>query len=374
MIGRWRPEVKDAGLAGLAAVLAVVDAVAGGNTGVLRLGGTAHIVIGVAGAGILVFRRRRPYAVSVISSLVNFMIYAPAQGLLGLFSAGRYGDSLARLVMVAIFGFGTAVPGAWPVDMIARGISYTALFVTAAVAIGRQSRRYVLGVEQSQRMLREEYGRTVERARLEERARIAGELHDSVAHRVTLMTVQAGALEAAGERSAELVSVIAGQIRAAGRAAMEELRQVLGVLRLEADVVGTAPKPDLDEVVFAVGEARRIGIEVALQISGTARPLPPAVAQTAVRIVREALENVAAHAGRVPAEVRVDFAADRLLLEVENGPAPQRTAREAPGGSLLNLGQRLNLLGGEFTAGPTHRGGFLVQAVLPLAGEEEGPQ
>jgi signal transduction histidine kinase len=226
--------------------------------------------------------------------------------------------------------------------------------------------------EARRRLVEQEQVSEAERARrllLEERARIARELHDVVAHHMSVIAIQA---EAAPHRvpdpPQELTASFAG-IRASALQALAELRRVLGVLRDQRDADETAPQPTLDRIGDLVAGVRGAGLAVETAVEGTSRPLPSGVELSAYRIVQEALSNAMRHAPGAEVRVEIVYAPAELRLRVVNGP--RRTAAPAavgrgPGHGLLGMRERAAMLGGALTAGPTAGGGYAVAAVLPL--------
>ena len=209
-----------------------------------------------------------------------------------------------------------------------------------------------------------------EQARAQERARIAREMHDVVAHRVSLMVLQAGALEVSTGDHA--TAETAALIRGTGRAALADLREVLGVLRSpEAQL---EPQPTLADLTDLVEQSRSLGIPVERRDEGDPRPFPPTVARAAYRVVQEALTNVRKHAGPVPTDVVVRYLPDALQVEVHNA-RPARTIDPIPGSGLglAGLRERVSLLGGRIEAQPVAEGGFTVRAHLPATPVEPSP-
>ncbi|HEY6740571.1 MAG TPA: histidine kinase [Actinopolymorphaceae bacterium] len=205
-----------------------------------------------------------------------------------------------------------------------------------------------------------------EQVRRTERERIAREMHDVLAHRVSLMVLHAGALEV--NTTDERVATAAGLVRRTGREALTELRQVLGMLRSP----GTAPDQDrrplpllrdLDELL---DQSRALGISVTRHDLGEPRSLSPATERTAYRVVQEALTNVHKHAGDSPTDVSLRFHDTALEVVVEND-APKTPPPPMPHGGfgLAGLRERVELLGGDFRAGPRPSGGFVVQVRIP---------
>jgi signal transduction histidine kinase len=200
---------------------------------------------------------------------------------------------------------------------------------------------------------------------LTERTRVAREMHDVVGHRVSLMVLQAGAIEMAAA-DPHRVEQLAGQVQTAGRQALDELRQLVGVLRA-GDGDGTAPlgpQPGLADLRGLVAESRAAGMTVDLVAPADA-PVDPAVGRATYRIVQEALTNAGRHAHGAAVSVSVQCREDELVVRVVNGPGGHLTHADGGGYGLVGLGERARMLGGRLTAGPRLDGGFAVEAVLP---------
>lgn len=245
-----------------------------------------------------------------------------------------------------------------------------ALVVGAAVVIGAPLRALRVArtqlVEQSELTAEERARRTL----LEERNRIARELHDVVAHHMSVISIQAQVAPHLVENpSDELKENLAG-IRENAVEALAELRRVLGVLRSEdalADGVRHAPQPTLDMLDELVGKVRGAGITVTAETAGTRRPLPPGVELSAFRIVQEALSNVMRHAPGARARVEVGYHTRAVTVRVTNTAPVVPPARSGGvGHGLLGMNERAVMLGGELTHGPTPGGGYEVVATLPL--------
>jgi signal transduction histidine kinase len=201
---------------------------------------------------------------------------------------------------------------------------------------------------------------------LTERTRIAREMHDAVGHRVSLMVLQAGAIEmAAGDR--DRVAQLADQVQTAGRQALDELRQMVGVLRAGEvdDEAPLGPQPGLTDLPRLVEQSREAGMHV--ELSGCAdAPVDDVVGRAAYRIVQEALTNAGKHAPGAPVTVAVDRSDKALEIRVVNGPSSGPLRQPPSGGfGLVGLGERVRTLGGTLTAEPRLDGGFAVEAVLP---------
>jgi signal transduction histidine kinase len=199
---------------------------------------------------------------------------------------------------------------------------------------------------------------------VEERARIARELHDVIAHHVSVMVVQAGAERRALDQSNESTRDVLETIEHTGRGALTEMRRLLGMLRDE-NPDPLAPQPGLGDVPVLVGQLREAGLPVELQVDGERRELPVGIDLSAYRIVQEALTNALKHAGDAHATVRVRYGADALELEIsDDGEGASDTAGSG-GHGLVGMRERVALCGGRFHASRNAAGGFTVQAVLP---------
>ncbi|MFJ4842679.1 sensor histidine kinase [Streptomyces sp. NPDC088746] len=240
----------------------------------------------------------------------------------------------------------------------------TAVVTGAALRALRVARTEL--VEQSELTEEERSRRTL----LEERNRIARELHDVVAHHMSVISIQAQVAPHLVENpSQELRENLAG-IRENAVEALAELRRVLGVLRSEdavADGLRHAPQPSLESLGELVGTVRSTGTGVAVETTGAPRPLPPGVELSAFRIVQEALSNVMRHAPGASARVEVGYHSAAVTVRVTNTAPVTPAAR--PGGvghGLLGMRERAAMLGGELAHGRTPGGGYEVLATLPL--------
>lgn len=200
---------------------------------------------------------------------------------------------------------------------------------------------------------------------LEERTRIARELHDVVAHAMSVIVVQAGATELVADEPAEVRRAL-GSIRSTGSDALAEMRRLVTMLRDPDEAAPREPQPGLDAVESLVADARQSGLPVTLNVNGTPRDLPAGIDLAAYRVVQEALTNVRRHAsGLSSVEVTVDFAPDGLRLDVrDDGVGSPSTAGSGHG--LIGMRERVNLYRGSLRAEPMPDGGFVVEAVLPL--------
>jgi signal transduction histidine kinase len=210
------------------------------------------------------------------------------------------------------------------------------------------------------------------RAVLDERVRIARELHDVVAHHVSVMGVQAGAARRVMERQPEKAQEALSMIESSSRQAVAELHRLLGFLRRDSQTDGLAPQPGLRQLDSLINEVREAGLEVRVEVEGEARPLPSGVDTSAYRIVQEALTNTLKHAGPTRASVTIRYQSQAVELEIVDGGRglPPQDGQEANGRGIIGMRERAYLHGGEFESGNVPEGGFLVRVRLPLNGWE----
>jgi signal transduction histidine kinase len=234
---------------------------------------------------------------------------------------------------------------------------------------GRHVRMYRRRAEQVRRLttrLAQERDARQRLAVLDERARVARELHDALAHAVNVMVLQAGAAEAvlipSPERAREAIRAIESQ----GRQACTDLCHLLGILDCD-DVSPRAPQPSLNRLETLLDQARQAGLSVTLLVSGRPARLPAGLDISAYRIVQEGLTNTLKHAGPVPTNVILDYQPDALDIEIRNPATSQPCQLDEHGGhGLLGMRERTTLYGGTLEAGPCPDGGFRVRAHLPL--------
>ncbi|MGY1653173.1 sensor histidine kinase [Geodermatophilus sp. SYSU D01119] len=325
-------------------------------------------------ATLFLFRRSAPVVPFVVSAVLGALVPALVIGmLLTAYAIGRYEGRWAVRAVAGALGT-VALTQPWTVGtpdeaVGALGAVAIALVLPAALGIWQRTRAQLLAALRERAARAEaERERLASAAVLAERTRIAREMHDAVGHRVSLMVLQAGAIEVAAADPGR-VEQLAGQVQTAGRQALEELRQMVGVLRAgevdEAAPLG--PQPGLPDLPRLVASAREAGMAVCWTgpAEGTA-PVDPVVGRAAYRIVQEALTNAGRHAPDAPVEVTVERRPDELHVRVVNGP-PARAAEPVPGGGfgLVGLAERVRTLGGRLSAEPRLDGGFGVEAVLP---------
>jgi signal transduction histidine kinase len=221
----------------------------------------------------------------------------------------------------------------------------------------------------------EEHEHEAERAVAEERRRVARELHDIVAHSISVMVIQAGGARRILAQDPARATEAAGLIEQTGREALGEMRRLLGMLRSGESGPQLGPQPGLAELAALVERARGAGLPVSLAIQGDRRDIPQGVDLAAYRVVQEALTNCLRHAGAAATEVLVRYADRELELEIaDRGPGPAVTRRgdgdSGAGHGLVGMNERVLLYGGELQTGRRAGGGFRVHARIPVGGDE----
>ena len=203
----------------------------------------------------------------------------------------------------------------------------------------------------------------------EERTRIARELHDIVAHAVSVMVLQVGAVRHKLPEELDHESDALRGVERAGRTALTEMRRLLAAMRDDDEALELGPQPGLGSVGTLVADVERAGLPVTLHVEGEAAPLPRAIDLSAYRIVQEGLTNALKHARARHAEVTLRYAPDELQIEVRDDGVGGGGASNGPGYGLVGIGERVKIYGGTITAGAPPGGGFLVDARLPLRGD-----
>jgi signal transduction histidine kinase len=339
----------------------------------------AVLLVGITAS--VAIRRRWPLAVGAAVLLAN--------GVLGL--AVGYGTSIAHaaawmcaLYAIAVWtdtrgflvGLGvllaanllsSAGPGANLNDtLIFTWVPALAMVLVRGAVRGRELRADALAARAE--LLEREHALRAHEAVAEERARIARELHDLVAHNVSVMVVQAGAeRHALGPEQASTREVLSS-IEQAGRQALVEARRLLGMLRRKDDGSELEPQPSVEHIDVLVEQIERAGLPVTLAVEGERAPLPAGVDLCAYRIVQEGLTNALKHAGPAHAEVVLRYAPRALDVEVrDDGRGPARVNGDGAGHGLIGMRERVALYGGALETGPRDGGGFAIHAHLPLA-------
>lgn len=332
----------------------------------------AALLLLALASGALYWRRSKPLTVlwttivaSILASAIGSAELAGGVAMLvALYTVGRYVDDerwsyLGLAGGFAILGFDYVLG-----EMTAAAVGFGLVVLSVVWYVGRRIRMRAERAVQLQR----EHEAEAQRVVSEERTRIARELHDVVAHRVSLMTVQAGAAKtvAADDPKAALQAMEA--VEHAGREALDELRHLLGVLRPQADGGSLGPQPSLADLPRLVDQLGDAGLDVSLTKTNVPTDLPARVDLSAYRIVQEALTNVLKHAGpSARADVRVSTKSGAVTIEVSDD-GRGATSLAGSGHGIMGMRERAVLLGGSLTAGPRAEGGFRVAARLPITG------
>jgi signal transduction histidine kinase len=329
----------------------------------------------------LAVRRRAPFAVAAIfgaTALLNtiaggglFQGEPPPfpsliAGAIVFCSLGAYAEDRPALA-----GAGLGLAGLWGSAIVNGQVDQSLLFAAGLVfvpwLVGRSMRARAVRYE----LLERELAARERIAVGEERARIARELHDVVAHSVGAMVVQAQGARRMLDRDPERAREALETIERTGRAALDDMRRSLGVLRRQGSDAPLAPQPGMDGLEALVEQARETGLGVELVIEGEPAPLPAGADLSAYRIVQEALTNTLKHAGPVRTRVAVRYADGRVELEISDEGAPGRAVNgggkgDGAGQGLVGMRERVALYGGELHAGRRPEGGFVVRASLPV--------
>jgi signal transduction histidine kinase len=333
----------------------------------------------------LAARRRFPGAVLGISAVSGLAVAAlglppivlgPAI-LVAVYSVAAYGDRWVSLAGLAVAEVGLAAIQFTPGRQQAVTLVVDMLVVAAAWLLGHfvaDRRVYAARLEERTAELEQAREELARRAVAEERLRLARELHDVVAHAMSVIAVQSGVgAHVADSRPEEAAKALAA-VEATSRAALTELRRMLGVLRQDSEPLGSlAPVPGLADLDGLLAEVAKAGLAVKLRVEGTRPELPAGVDLSAYRIVQEALTNVVKHAGPARAEVTIRYRDQDVTVEVTDDgrgiTAPTGDGRAGVGHGLIGMRERVAAFGGDLEAGPRPGGGFRVAARLPLAAD-----
>lgn len=328
------------------------------------------LLLGVA----VVVSRRRPLVALVLAvsgSVVdgNFVFAIPVFSYLAGRRAASAGPAAGVFVLIAAGGtalnLGLLGTGAATWFLLASVLLFAAVFPWLVGRYRRQQQELTdAGRRHVEALTREKRGAT-ERIRLRERARIAGEMHDSLGHDLSLIALRAAALEVAADLD-ERHRAAAGELRASVAVATERLHEIIGVLREDG---GASVRPSGETVADLVDNAREAGMAVRMDTPSAVAELPAMTGHAAHRVVREALTNAARYAPGAPVDVRLTRDGERVEVSVVNGapPAEPLPAPPSRGSGLLALAERVRLAGGTLDAGPRAGGGFAVVAALPAS-------
>lgn len=330
----------------------------------------------------LVFRRRRPTTTLVVvvlalvipplltpTSLVYWGEYVP--WMVATYSCARHQRRLVALAGVVIGAAAMAVLSINYADIRdPASLIYNSVLLAAAWLLGLFARSWA---EYRERVIRADVERTAaeDRARRAERARIARELHDVIAHTITVIVMQAGGARLASASDPVIAATTLARIESLGRESLAELRSLLPLLRVDDDETPSGPQPTLADVSGLCERMRELGLPVTLAQDGTTDAVPLGLQLTGYRVVQEGLTNVMKHAGRVQTSVLVRCSGSPLLLtiEVSSGAPAGKPALVGAGRGLAGLEERVRLAGGTFNAHPSVDNGFLLRVELPLTRE-----
>jgi signal transduction histidine kinase len=361
-------------------VLAVAVPTTGASLATREGKGPTWIVVLFALAATLPLLVRRRWPFAVLACILAAGVLSPASLpyaiplVVGIYTIGAHRSWQATItaycvVLAAALAYGYGGGSRFgPVDVIPVGF-LSAIAAGSGIYIGGKRRSITTLEEQTERMDREQR-LLAERAVAEERVRISQELHDVVAHNVSLIVVQAQALGAtAGD---EHVREATDGIADLGRQTMAEMHRTLRLLRANNDRPELAPLPGLADLDDLLARSRAAGLDVELAVEGAPRRLAQGVDLSAFRIVQEALTNVVKHAGRARTSVTVTYGPEALELTIADDGDGRRRGPATPGGhGLIGMRERTALFGGSLTAGTAAGHGFVVRASLPY-GERAG--
>ena len=342
---------------------------------------TVPLIVVITGS--VAFRRRWPLGVGVVVMVSNDVLGAVggygtslahgAAWMCSLYAIAVWTDTPRFLAGLAVLAIGNVLAYAAPggATTVSDAGIFTWLPALAMVLVrgavrGRQLRADALAARAE--LLEREHELRAHEAVAEERARIARELHDLVAHNVSVMVVQAGAeRHALGPEQGSTRDTLAS-IEQAGRQALVEARRLLGMLRSKDDGGELEPQPSVEHIDVLVEQIERAGLPVSLDVEGERTPLPAGVDLCAYRIVQEGLTNALKHAGPAHAEVVLRYAPRALDVEIrDDGRGDSQANGDRAGHGLIGMRERVALYGGSLQTGPRAGGGFEIRAHLPLA-------
>jgi signal transduction histidine kinase len=373
-------------LVGFLAVAGMVELVVGRN---LPSAPTTTLWFAIPAIGILVstlFARRRfpfaaPAAYWVLAAALTFVdgiliAFVGSLGVVGLASAFMLGNLrdnrkagiglliiLASIVIVVV-----NIPGAQTTgDLVFIPLRFLVAWV-AGYALRERAEQVEAAEERAARAEREREA-AARVAVAEERARIARELHDIVAHAVSVMVLQVGAVRHKLPASLAEDSEALKAVERAGRTALAEMRRLLAAMRPDGDQAEFVPQPGLDGLDSLLNEVGRAGLPVQVHVEGEPFPLPRVIDLSAYRIVQEGLTNALKHSRASTANVTVRYRADELELEVrDDGRGSAKS--DGLGHGLVGIRERVKIYGGEMTAGTASEGGFVLSTRLPIGSDE----
>ena len=397
---RDRPVMLDIAFALVVFVVEVITLVGSNEEpGLAREPDVVALLFIALGALLLVWRRQRPVEVLIFLGvlLVGFYIrdygsFMSIVGLAGLYAAAVHAMNRRRAWMaivafiVALFGTATFSLLDRPNGFDAEGAAAMLLSIGVVVFVGVVARnREQIFVKAEARAEEAEADRAAaaERARTEERLRIARELHDVVAHGMSVISVQAAAAQEIAPTDPDRAIELMRTVETTSRESLNEMRRMLGVLRngqtsQAGQQVSRGPQPTLADIEATITHCRDAGLETEFSVSGEERPMSPGLELTVYRIVQEeALTNVLKHGGSAAtASVEVDYRDTTVLVNISDTGRGVMAGPSGPnsGNGLVGMRERVELYDGTLTAGPNPGGGYMVTAVIPLDSQMRRPR
>jgi signal transduction histidine kinase len=361
------PVTVDRVVAGVFTVIALVSILFSGDA-------SAHPVGAALTAPLMTvpiaFRRRWPLAVGIVvpvtgafgSALWDAQSVAyPVCEFMALYALAVWTSTREFVIGTTVFIAAALLSALLPHG----GLNGSVLFATVGLIAMLLARNVVKDREQKAELAERERDVAAREAVVEERARIARELHDAIAHNVSMVVMQAGAERRVIEKGGGSPHEVLATIEQVGRGALTEMRRLIGMLRSD-DGDPLAPEPGLGDVALLVSQVREAGLPVDLRIEGTRRDLPLGIELSAYRIIQEALTNALKHAGDARASVLIRYGEDSLELEIADDGAGAAAAVASGGHGLVGMKERVALYGGQLDAGHRPGRGFAVRVLLPV--------
>jgi signal transduction histidine kinase len=340
----------------------------------------------VALSGSVAFRRTHPFGASVVwlGGVIGMIVFGSSPAALTApfltlfilpYAVSQRLELRPALATLGMVWIGVLLVYLADDQRVWGDLFFPGMFATGFWAAGRLVRsRSRLTAELHEAAVRaaEAQEAATERAAAEERRRIAREMHDVVAHSVSMMVVQAGGARRILDRDPQRAVAAAELIERTGREALTEMRRLLGVFHADDEAAAYEPQPSLRQVATLVERARAAGVPVTLDVEGTRPELPAGVDLAAYRVVQEALTNVVKHSGGAATEVRVRYGPAAVeVTVVDRGGGTMEPRLDGGGHGLAGMRERVRVYGGELHAGRRRGGGFEVRALLPLQSEDE---
>ncbi len=370
-LGLSDPRHRDWLLAGLLAVLSNLQIWLAGGAGHHAWRGSLFATAVSASVG---FRRQYPATVGILAQGLMWLDFTLWHDLTAgawtvAWFCALYG--LAVWASPRRFAAGTAFVVVTDLGLVpfpgqsGEGLNVAVPFAAGTLAVMLIIRRIVRHRDRRVELAERERDVAAREAVVEERARIARELHDAIAHNVSMMVVQAGAERRVLGTASPATKEVLETIEQIGRGALTEMRRLVGMLRADSPDL-LAPQPRLADLPTLMTQVREAGLPVDFTVDGQSRQLPVGIELSAYRIVQEALTNALKHAGQAQAAVHLRYGPDTLELEITDDGGGTRAQVPGGGHGLVGMRERVSLYGGKFDAGSRPGGGFTVRVLLPL--------